>query len=353
MAFVFKEELSKNLGQAGLNAVQRFVAKLDSPESLGHKIIDTNPFKKDPIGDKFVYSNTTYSGTDCTVFVQVNEQLISLGNIETFTYSIFREKAPVRVLGRSHPRGFTAGPRTIAGTMIFAVFDRSPMYDLITTLNYTRNPSDRYTTPLPDELPPLDYILIFNNEYGHTSIMKIYGVEVASEGQTHSINDLYSENTMQYLARDIDVMISMDRIRDFKNMLFERMSRGLFIDNHLQAMLDYKRRLEREIYDIDVSITSIDQERGRRSVAGVMTLGISAGLTSLFSKLPDSNVVTRRDLDSAKKNQLDKKSMLLKELLSVNEQIYQYENNIKGWNAQNAKEGVAAYDYLSHRSAGS
>ena len=344
MGFDLKASFTSNLAESGKSSQ----ARLMNAKSLDEAIIDTNPFKDDSVRNSLIVSNSTYSGTDCTVIAQVNEKLIALGNLATFSYSIYREKAPVRVLGRSHAKGYTAGGRTISGSMVFVVFDQNPLYDIIKELSFIKNPSERYTSPVPDQLPPLDLIIVFNNEYGHTSVLKLYGVEFMQEGQVHSINDLYTENTMQYLARDIDLMINYEQVEGFRNMLFERMSRGLYVDSHLGTMLEYKRKLGSQISGVNDTILKIDQERGRRAVAGVFTLGASAGLNAAIGTLPGVDTVSRSDLNRVKSMELNKKQLLLEELNRVNEQISLYEQNIKGWNAQNSKEGIAGSDNLSH-----
>lgn len=48
--------------------------------------------------------------------------VLELDSILSLSYSTVRERFPVRVLGNSHPVGFTSGPRTIAGHMAFAIF---------------------------------------------------------------------------------------------------------------------------------------------------------------------------------------------------------------------------------------
>lgn len=230
----------------------------------------------DPIRDNLISSNSSYSGTDCVVIAQVNQDLIVLGNVLTCTYSIFREKSPVRTLGRSHAKAYTQGPRTIAGSMIFVVFDRHPLYEILKSLNYQDGaPQDRFSTPVADQIPPIDLILWFTNEYGHKSVLRLYGLEFLQEGQTHSINDLYTENTMQYVARDIDVLIDYKDIEGFRNLLYERQISGQVTDNHLTSMLAYKAKIERQIQDIDNEILKITQERGKR---GIVTLGITEAL---------------------------------------------------------------------------
>ena len=44
------------------------------------------------------------------------------------------------------------------------------------------------------------------NEYGQSSLLIVHGVHLTSEGQVMSIEDMITENTMQYLASDITLM---------------------------------------------------------------------------------------------------------------------------------------------------
>lgn len=136
----------------------------------------------------------------------------TLGEIQTISWGVFRDKSPVRTLGSVYPRAFTRGPRTIAGSMIFTVFYEHALHEMM-QLNlryYNTGSSDYdkylYTTMLSDQLPPIDISLIFANEYGAISHMGIWGVEFFQEGGTFSIEDIYSENTIQYVARDFDPM---------------------------------------------------------------------------------------------------------------------------------------------------
>lgn len=139
-----------------------------------------------------------------------------LAELQTISWSIFREKSPVRTLGSVYPRAYVRGPRTIGGTMIFTVFHNHVLHEIL-DLNlgaYNTGTSDhdkfRYTTNLPDQLPPLDISLIFANEYGAISHMGLWGVEFLQEGATFSVEDIFSENTVQYVARDIDPMREVD-----------------------------------------------------------------------------------------------------------------------------------------------
>jgi hypothetical protein len=274
----------------------------------------SNPFAEDPIVN-FAKSNSSYSGSDGTIIVQLNNKLIVMGNVETFSHSIHREKVPVRTLGRSNPKGFTSGGRTVAGSIVFITFDRAPLWSVIKEINYVRNPTDRTTSPLPDQLPPLDLILLFQNEYGNKSLVRLYGVEFLDEGSVYSINDLYSECTMQYVARDMDQMVAYEELEEFKNLMFERQVRGQFIDNEYQGMLEYKNKVENQISEINAYIDQIDLELNRRMFAGVVTASISYWA----ERLPGFQ--SRDQLKSEKSKQLKLKNNLLNELEKINSML--------------------------------
>jgi len=131
-----------------------------------------------------------------------------LAEIQTLTVSTHREKVPVRALGHVYPLEFTRGSRLIAGSMIFTVFDKHVLYSM---LQNSQGEVDfgPPTTSLMDQLPPFDITIAFANEYGSIARMAILGCEFVSEGQTMSIEDLFLENTVSYVARDVDPMRSV------------------------------------------------------------------------------------------------------------------------------------------------
>lgn len=136
-----------------------------------------------------------------------------LGEITSFSWSVYREKDPFRPLGSVYPRTYTRGPRTIGGTMVFTIFHEHVFHELMNVgLGYYdalgTNDFDQhlYTTMLADQIRPLDISLIFANEYGAISHMGFWGLEFFQEGGTFSIEDIYSENVLQYVARDFDPM---------------------------------------------------------------------------------------------------------------------------------------------------
>ena len=137
---------------------------------------------------------------------------IVLGNIQTISISWFREKFPVRTFGRVYAKSYCRGSRSIAGSMIFTLFDRQALYELTQGLLKFYNTGVKgseaaypdYSTVLVDQLPPFDLTLIASNEYSSSSYMSIYGMELVSGGMTISIQDLMTEDVMQFVARDFD-----------------------------------------------------------------------------------------------------------------------------------------------------
>ncbi len=161
-------------------------------------------------------SYDSYSGTDISAqLILPNEKSpLQLGELQTISYSIHRENKPVRILGRVNPKGFVKGPRTIAGSLIFTVFNAYAFYRLDQYKELVYGTSGQYGLatnpmfPLADMLPPFDVVLTFSNEYGKFSRMKILGVTIVDEGGTMSIDDLVSEQTYTYMARGIQPLTS-------------------------------------------------------------------------------------------------------------------------------------------------
>lgn len=161
--------------------------------------------------DDRVFTYDSYSGVDISaqIILPFEEKPLQLGELQTISYSIHRENSPVRVLGRVNPKGFVKGNRTIAGSLIFIVFNTYAFYrleqykQLVYGTGGMFNLAQTPMFPLADMLPPFDIVLTFANEYGSSSRMKILGVTIVDEGGTMSIDDLVTESTMTFMARGI------------------------------------------------------------------------------------------------------------------------------------------------------
>jgi hypothetical protein len=141
---------------------------------------------------------------------------VPLGTLQTISVQSHREKYAVRALGHSYAKGYTRGTRTIAGSMIFTIFNEHALLHLIRSMGVSQTYGERDTdlsSLLPDQLPPIDITIIFANEYGSLSDFRLYGVEFVNDGATYSIEDLLSEQVINFICRDADIMTSRGKVR--------------------------------------------------------------------------------------------------------------------------------------------
>ncbi len=139
----------------------------------------------------------SYSGCDIIVTATLHNHTgdehgtyYTLGSLQTLCVSTHQDTRPVRSLGNINAKDYVMGQRTIAGSLVFAVFDRHFADEIMESVGVF----------MADEIPALDITVNFANEYGRRSKMVIYGVKLLNEGQVMSINDLYTENTYQFVA---------------------------------------------------------------------------------------------------------------------------------------------------------
>jgi hypothetical protein len=162
----------------------------------------------------------SYSGQDIRVFAQSLGRIYDLGNLYTFSYSTFRDITPVRGLGQAAALGHARGYRTIAGTMVFTLFNKDAFYDMISHTAHDRNASGWWPV-LVDQIPAFNLVLIASTEvtrevyapeYGDTmrkttlpagsptSRLLVYQVTLSSEGSTFSVDDMITEGVYNYHA---------------------------------------------------------------------------------------------------------------------------------------------------------
>lgn len=227
----------------------------DTPNNVDNSTIDLFDYS---------LSNISFSGTDtvATIVIPIvgadgkfdgTGEVVELGELQTISYSIHRENSPIRTLGHVNPRGFVKGGRTIAGSLIFTVFNEYAFYRIeqYRKLLARRN---GFFAPLADMLPPFDVVISFFNEYGQASKMKIFGVTIVDEGQTMSIDDLITEQTYTYMARGIQPLVKMTSPNETSGSdnpnstrdpeLVERdlnISRGIFGDEAVDSLAELYR----------------------------------------------------------------------------------------------------------------
>lgn len=188
----------------------------------------------------FTETYTTFSGAD----IVATFGGAPVGALAGITWSVTREKAPIYTMGSANPRSFSRGKRGIAGSLIFTMFDRPSLYNMLlahmndhTVEYFTRasnvlpgfDTSSRIThrgivspdsqtlevrTAFPyyaDQIPPFDVTLTFANEYGQAAVRSIYGVEILNEGSGASMDDIVIEETMTFIARELGPMVATSR----------------------------------------------------------------------------------------------------------------------------------------------
>ncbi len=144
----------------------------------------------------------SFSGTDTLAFIIMpGSTPVVLGALTTISYSIFRNKKPVINIGRTNINGVTRGSRIFAGTMIFTLLNQHWLRDLQEQVSWLKGYKDLKV----DELPLFDIMLVSANEYGNCVSMYIYGIDYTDEAQTLSVEDLFTENTFSFVARDISI----------------------------------------------------------------------------------------------------------------------------------------------------
>lgn len=133
--------------------------------------------------------------------------LITLATVSSLSIQAYREKVPVRALGCTAPKGFTRGARTVAGSLVFAQFDEHALADFLYTPPTEWAHENIGSLTNPDQLPPMTIVAQFANEYGTLSELSIMGLEFVDDGLVLSIEDIYTEGTCTYVARDYNVLM--------------------------------------------------------------------------------------------------------------------------------------------------
>lgn len=76
---------------------------------------------------------------------------------------------------------------------------------------------DHNTIKYLDQFPPFNITISMANEYGHSSTMRIYGVQIINEGSGMSIDDIVIEKACSFIARGIE-HVGYDKIMQELNL---------------------------------------------------------------------------------------------------------------------------------------
>lgn len=179
-----------------------------------------------------------------------------LAEAQTLSVSIHREKMAVRAFGHVYPKGFTRGQRQIAGSMIFTVFNEHVLYEFLEA-HASDFDAVEFTSALLDQLPPVDISVSLANEFGSISRMTITGVEFVDEGQVMSIEDILTESTVTWVARDIDPLRSVSRRKLDEN--------SIITSNFIQSKRASDLLLEENYLDLKETLSPWSRFSRRRN----------------------------------------------------------------------------------------
>lgn len=151
---------------------------------------------------------SSYAGTDIIAVFRFpdiieNAKPMVFGELTTISYSIYRDKFPVRALGFTNPKGYTKAGRTIAGSMIFTMFNK-PIINQVVQNIYSKK-----FNMIPDELPPFSVDITFCNEYGSKTHIALFGVEIVEGNQIMTVDNLQTNEQYSFVAQDI-VLVDKD-----------------------------------------------------------------------------------------------------------------------------------------------
>jgi len=149
--------------------------------------------------------------------------LLYLGSVMSLSYSVYRDKTPVFNCGSHLIDGFSIANKYVAGSLITIMYEYDEFAEFMSLLNsgddttveaYQNAVGIReFHTFMRDDLMPFNIHAIFTNEYtGSTREIVIYDATFINNGQVMSIQDLITENTLQYVARDISEQHSIGEV---------------------------------------------------------------------------------------------------------------------------------------------
>lgn len=158
-----------------------------------------------------------------------------LGNIQTISISYTSSVFPVRRLGERTAKFYNKGARSFAGTIIFTHLNEDIFY--MASKIYGSGNSDLYYL---DDIPPFNIIINASNEYGESAIKVIYNVTLTHAGTAHSVDDLFTEHSVTYIAEHVTPFFKITDVTDF---LLSNPNKVISTEKMPEAV-DYKKFLE-------------------------------------------------------------------------------------------------------------
>lgn len=191
------------------------------------------------------YTRVAVGGSDIqvmlefpTIFVNGQAAILHMASCISISYSVYRAKSMVYNIGQPVLGGLSIGKKYVAGSIITVSYDIDEISNFVETNLAQANNGQAFKknsngtiddsassagtfgifgddgdqslkdvhTVMRDDLTPFNIHLLSSEEnYGDARANRIvvYGAQFINNGQVMSINDLITENTLQFIGRDI------------------------------------------------------------------------------------------------------------------------------------------------------
>jgi len=188
----------------------------------------------------------TFTGVDLTAFAVFGSLVTEVKGLTMISWSSHRDKHSNRRTFERKPTSHARGAQTIAGSMVFTLFDEDPIRAM-TPIEFFHgnNPItgpggiSEFNEMDPTEVPRFDIAISLTNEYGAISTMIIFGIDITDSGGAISMRQLENEIVIQFKALGLDpikpVDVGNDRVVNMLGVgtkgaeLFDRRRRNLLL----------------------------------------------------------------------------------------------------------------------------
>lgn len=146
---------------------------------------------------------------------------VKVDSVITIAYSVYKSNIPVYLLGENMVSGFGLGNKVVGGSIIKTLTYKDELIDALSFYQSTAiKYKDEHAVPnlgsklnisikdfeslMRDDMPEFNIYMYSMSEYtGKTRMDAIYGVKITNTGQVQSIENLITENTLSFVARNI------------------------------------------------------------------------------------------------------------------------------------------------------
>ena len=153
----------------------------------------------------------TFTAVDMEVSAVFGDKVTEVKGLNTLSWSIHADKNADRRLHERTANTRTMGGQTIAGTLIFTMFDEDPVRAMSPIQFFhghmpiaDSSGMSGFNENLPTEIPSFDLFITLTNEYGATSSMVIWGVDITDSGGMLSMRQLENEIAVQYVGMSME-----------------------------------------------------------------------------------------------------------------------------------------------------